>query len=166
VREALQKAVSWISDQPGLPEKKGVAALAAPAIMLAKELLIEVDLATIKLLEKSVEGAPDAVYLRAQMALDPYLGRSDRVCAAARRVAEKGPSDPVSAYLGGAALYAWRGESSIEWRAWHQKMDVYRKTTEGGGAWQPRGRKEEERAGITAFRTLALEESNLAVQKR
>jgi hypothetical protein len=166
-KELLQKAVSWLSDQPGLLEKRGMAALAAPAIMLAKDLHLEVDLSTIKLLERSVEGASDAVYLRAQMALDPYLAKSDKVCAAARRVAEKGPADPVAAYLGTSALYAWRGENSAEWRSWQQKMEQFKRTTDAGNSWTPRGgRKEEARAAITALRTLALEESNIAIQKR
>jgi len=166
-REMLQKAVSWLSDQPGLLEKRGVAALAAPAIMLAKDLKLEVDLATIKVLERSVDGASDPIYLRAQMALDPYLAKNDRVCAAARRVSEKGPADPIAAYLGTSALYAWRGENSVEWRNWQQKMDQFRRTTEAAGSWQPRGgHKEEARAAMTALRTLALEESNIAVQKR
>jgi Ca-activated chloride channel family protein len=164
-KEMLQKAVSYLSDQPGLLEKRGVAAMAAPVIILAKELRIEVDLATIKLLEKSVDGATDAVFLRAQMALDPYLAKDARVIAAARRVAEKGPVDPVSAYLGSEALYAWRGETSTEWKNWQQKMELFKRSTDGGNAWTPRGRKEEARAACTAFRTLALEESNIAVQK-
>ena len=165
-KEMLQKAVSWLSDQPQLLEKRGMAALAAPAIMLAKELRLEVDLSTIKLLERSVDGAADAVYLRAQMALDPYSAKTDRVCAAARRVAEKGPSDPVAAYLGTSALYAWRGENSVEWRNWQQKMEQYKRSTDAGSSWMPRGRKEEARAACTALRTLALEESNIAIQKR
>jgi Ca-activated chloride channel family protein len=165
-KEMLQKAVSYLSDQPGLLEKRGIAALAAPAIMLAKELRLEVDQATIKLLEKSVDGATDAVYLRAQMALDPYLARDARVIAAARRLVEKGPVDPVSAYLGTEALYGWRGEASSEWKSWQQKMETFKRTTDGGNAWTPRGRKEEARAACTAFRTLALEESNIPLQKR
>jgi hypothetical protein len=166
-KEMLQKAVSWLSDQPGLLEKRGMAALAAPAIMLAKDLHLEVDLSTIKLLERSVEGASDAVYLRAQMALDPYLAKSDKVCAAARRVADKGPADPIAAYLGTCALYAWRGENSAEWRSWQQKMEQFKRTTDAGNSWTPRGgRKEDARAAITALRTLALEESNIATQKR
>ena len=166
-KEMLQKAVSWLSDQPQLLERRGMAALAAPAIMLAKDLRLEVDLATIKLLERSVDGATDAVYLRAQMALDPYLAKNDKVIAAARRIADKGPSDPIAAYLGTSALYLWRGENSVEWRNWQGKMEQFKRTTDGGSAWQPRnGRKEEARAAMTALRTLALEESNVAVQKR
>lgn len=165
-KEMLQKAVSWLSDQPGLLEKRGSAALAAPVIVLARELHLEVDLATIKQLEKSIEGAPDAVYLRAQMALDPYMAKDPKVFAAARRVAEKGPADPVTAHLGTTALFAWRGESSAEWKLWQQKMENYKRQTDGGAAWTPRGRKEEARAACTALRTLALEESNISVQKR
>jgi len=165
-REMLQKAVSWLSDQPQLLEKRGLAALAAPAIMLAKDLRLEVDLATIKLLERSVDGAADAVYLRAQMALDPYSAKTDRVCAAARRVAERGPADPIAAYLGTSALYMWRGENSAEWKTWQQKMEQFKRTTDAGSSWTPRGRKEESRAAFTALRTLALEESNIAIQKR
>lgn len=165
-REMLQKAVCWLSDQPELLEKRGTAALAAPAIMVAKDLRLEVDLATIKFLERSVDGATDPIFVRAQMALDPYLARNDRVCAAARRIAEKGPADMVSAYLGSSALFAWRGENSIEWRAWQQKMDLFRRTTGGGVAWIPRNQKEEARAACTAFRALALEESYAEIQKR
>jgi Ca-activated chloride channel family protein len=166
-KEMLQKAVSWLSDQPQLLEKRGMAALAAPAILLAKELRLEVDVATLKVLERSVDGASDAVYLRAQMAIDPYLAKNDKVIAAARRIADKGPTDPIAAYLGTSALYMWRGESSVEWRTWQGKMEQFQRTTDGGSAWQPRnGRKEEARAAMTALRTLALEESNIAVQKR
>ncbi len=165
-REMLQKAVSYLSDQTGLLEKRGIAALAAPAIMLSKELRLEVDLSTIKLLEKSVDGAADAMYLRAQMALDPYLSKDDRMFAAARRVAEKGPSDPVSAMLGTEALYAWRGENSPEWKAWQRKMDNYKRTTDGGAGWTAHGRREDARAACTALRVLALEESNIAVMKK
>lgn len=139
-REMLQKAVSWLSDQPGLLEKRGIAALAAPALMLAKELRLEVDLATIKLLEKSVEGATEAMYLRAQMALDPYLAKDERMFAAARRVAEKGPSDPFAAMLGTQALYAWRGDVTPEWKAWQRKMDNFKRTTDGGNGWTAKGR--------------------------
>lgn len=165
-REMLQKAVCWLSDSPALLEKRGMAALAAPAIMVAKDLRLEVDLATIKLLERSVEGAADAFYVRAQMALDPYLARSDRVSAAAKRVSDRGPVDMMAAYLGGSAIFAWRGESSIEWRNWRQKMDGFRRTTGGGLQWAPRNQKEDSRAACTAFRALALENCNADIQRR
>jgi hypothetical protein len=60
----------------------------------------------------------------------------------------------------------WRGENSAEWKSWQQKMEQFKRTTDAGGSWTPRGRKEEARAAFTALRTLALEESNIAVQKR
>jgi Ca-activated chloride channel family protein len=164
-KEMLQKAVTYLSDQPGLLEKRAIAALAAPVLVLARELHLEVDLSTIKQLEKSIDGAPDALYLRAQMALDPTLAKEDRVVAAARRVVDKGPVDALSAHLGTEALFAWRGESSIEWRAWQRKIEAFKRSSEGGASWVPRGQREDARATCTALRTLTLEESNISLQK-
>lgn len=163
-REMLQKAVTWLSDYPNLQEKRTLAALAAPVLAQARALRIEVDAATLKQLERSIEGAPDILYLRALMALSPFRAKEERVAAVARRVAEKGPVDPIAACLGTEALYAWRGESSAEWRAWQRKIGEFKKLADGA-SWVPRGQKEEARSASTALRTLALEESNVEVQR-
>jgi hypothetical protein len=162
-KEMLQKAVSWMCDQPGLLDRRGIAALAAPMFVLAKDLRVEVDASTIKLLEKSVEGAGDAFYVRAQMSLDPKSAAKPRVAAAARRLAERGPSDPLSAYVGTRALAAWGGITSPEWKVWQRKMDAFKHTPEG----DPNGNTNApDRPARSTLLTLTLEEMNDAVDRR
>jgi len=162
-KEMLQKAVSWMCDQPGLLDQRGIAALAAPVLVMAKDLRLEIDASTIRLVEKSVEGAGDAFYVRAQMSLDPKAAVKPRVAAAARRLAEKGPADPLSAYLGTTALAAWGGINSLEWKAWQRKMESFKHTAGG----DPNGNTNNpDHPALSTLLTLALEEMNDATDRR
>jgi hypothetical protein len=162
-KEMLQKAISWMCDQPGLLDRRGIAALAAPVLVVAKDLRLEIDASTMKLVEKSLEGAGDAFYVRAQMSLDPKAAAKPRVAAAARRLAEKGPADPLAAYLGTRALAAWGGTTSPEWKVWQRKMDAYKHTPDG----DPNGNTNHpDRPARCTLLTLALEEMNDAIDRR
>ncbi len=159
VRDTLQKAVSFLSDKPGALDRKGVPALALPLLVRARDLGLEVDPKTIKLAESTLDPASEALYVRARMALDSLADRDPKVLMAVRRVAERGPADPLQAFLGTEALLAWRGTGSVEWKQWKKGLERYRSGRATDGSYLPAKWQDDSRRATTALRVLILSSS-------
>jgi Ca-activated chloride channel family protein len=157
VRLAFQKAVAYLSDSPGALKRTGVANVAVPLLLAARDAGLEVDRETIREAEENLISDLEGTYILARLALDPRADRDDRVFAAAGRIVRRGPADPSEAWWGTEALLAWRGVNSMEWKQWQKKVAEYRKAKAENGSYLPKRWREDSRGGATALLALILE---------
>lgn len=156
VKEALQRAVSYLADRPQELRKSGVGGQAYVVFVQARDLGVETDSRSIKEAEELLKSAAPALYIQGRLAVNPRALSEPGVLAAARRALEHGPRDPMTAFWGAEALPPVVGKYSREWKSWHQRTEPIRMDSDGH-AWRPGAWAQESQGALTALRALVIE---------
>jgi Ca-activated chloride channel family protein len=154
LRRSLQNAVAYLSDHVD----RRSAALAGPALVLARDLGFEVDAETLSQVDALLDVKSEALYVRAKAAMDRRASLDPKLTSAVSRLLQQDASDPATAFFGSEAILAWKGDGSPEWKAWEKKLDGYRRINKSeSGSWVAKGWREESRGASTALLALLLE---------